>query len=834
MDLRSIINTEGGEGAGAAPKVVAPVTPIQPASHQSFREYNHPPSHASPGKSVPAAAADYASRPLAMASGPYASPTAYPGGSSSNYQNRPAAPPPLQTSQHEDARSPAGSYTAQSPYRQTPTSSMSAGPGQYPFPQSHPSPVQHHPYTPQQQQQLQLQQQQHQQQLRQQQQQAQAQAQAQAQQQAQQSQQQQQQQHLHRDSYPQPAPPPHLHQQHNPNRQSSATPQTPPVGIPGAPHPYLQHQRSQSSISISTPTSAHSQQQFFSQYPQDSPVSAHQFPPSQQPQHQRQQSQQSQHSHPATPLGPPLQSQRQSSGGFVQPTSPYQQRGMSSGALSQYQSSPAPLPPAAVPQPPSTPGTYEPHRNSASDSFRRSQSERERSLSVSPKTRLPSQTPSHSRGSFSIAHEQNEDMNTNSAKRKMSDRESPIEQRQIMDHHPVVKPQINGNYYTGAAPIPAAAQPPRKKVRYTEPPIWARSAKESDFKAGLPQGARVNGKQVVTGPPPTAHIKQETNGHRQMSPVMARSTPVSDPPGYGLLGPWEESIIGIKPAEQMSKIVADWLYRKVVSRPDIGELQVSGVEVEIEAKLGQLINKDTNERYYLPVESECVLTENGRVGFKSSMTESQHKVMNDFLNAKVTETHPNNPGQSKKRVPIAYLHRRERDKFYELPPQAHVHLPPAIRAELNPRHTVKVRVTHDQKNNQILAKIIKARVADLDIYNPTCPLDCRISVNLEMRFDGDIEALIAAEGTRIPDRNKDRLSYTQSHYQIDLTQVTQVTSTNGVNKMEKEHELEVEISTAAVREQGRRAAAGEANDYMKLVEGLVDNVRVLARNVPPP
>jgi polynucleotide 5'-triphosphatase len=108
-----------------------------------------------------------------------------------------------------------------------------------------------------------------------------------------------------------------------------------------------------------------------------------------------------------------------------------------------------------------------------------------------------------------------------------------------------------------------------------------------------------------------------------------------------------------------------------------------------------------------------------------------------------------------------------------LPPAAQATLPASIRKELNPRHTVKVRVSHDQKTGQLLAKIIKTRVADLDIYFPRNPLDCRISINLEMPYDGDLESLVAsAVSTRVPDRNKDRLSYTQSHYQIDLTQVT--------------------------------------------------------------
>jgi polynucleotide 5'-triphosphatase len=120
-----------------------------------------------------------------------------------------------------------------------------------------------------------------------------------------------------------------------------------------------------------------------------------------------------------------------------------------------------------------------------------------------------------------------------------------------------------------------------------------------------------------------------------------------------------------------------------------------------------------------------------------------------------------------------YAHRRERDTFYELPRTAYATLPGCVRAVLNSRHTVKVRVTYDQKSGQLLAKIIKARVADLDIYNPQSLLDCRISVNLEMRYDGNVDNLVSsAESMRLPDRNKDRLSYTHSCYQIDLTQVT--------------------------------------------------------------
>lgn len=88
------------------------------------------------------------------------------------------------------------------------------------------------------------------------------------------------------------------------------------------------------------------------------------------------------------------------------------------------------------------------------------------------------------------------------------------------------------------------------------------------------------------------------------------------------------------------------------------------------------------------------------------------------------------------------------------------------------RKTVRVRVTYDQKTQEVLGKIIKARVADLDIHFPDMPMDCRISINLEMDWDGTVEELeqLPNRGDN-PDRNKDRLSYTQGPYQVDLTQV---------------------------------------------------------------
>ncbi len=159
----------------------------------------------------------------------------------------------------------------------------------------------------------------------------------------------------------------------------------------------------------------------------------------------------------------------------------------------------------------------------------------------------------------------------------------------------------------------------------TEPPIWAQSyvehvkAKERAARDGVSPDT----KQRINGRQPDRPVKAEVvNGH-QLASTSARPPPIAQVEfrGDGPLGPWEPSILGYRPYEEVPKRVADWLFLQVVTRPDAGELASRGVEIEIEAKLGQLIAKDTNERFWLPVESECILANSGNVSFKSSMTE---------------------------------------------------------------------------------------------------------------------------------------------------------------------------------------------------------------------
>ena len=153
--------------------------------------------------------------------------------------------------------------------------------------------------------------------------------------------------------------------------------------------------------------------------------------------------------------------------------------------------------------------------------------------------------------------------------------------------------------------------------------------------------------------------------------------------------------------------------------------------------------------------------------------QAHHKAFNDFLNQAVIQTDPRalNGGG---RVQVHYKHRREVDKYFELSADLQSRLPGCMLARFDRRSkTVKARVTYDQKSGDVLNKIVKARVADIDLHMPMNPMDCRVSINLEMDWDGPVQELEQlSPNEKMPSRQKDRLSYTQGHYQIDLTQVT--------------------------------------------------------------
>ncbi|OAA52112.1 mRNA capping enzyme, beta subunit, structural domain protein [Metarhizium rileyi] len=803
MDLRSVLNTSDN-GERGTPK--APPTPQQ--QHQSrppqspaqygYRDYGQQPPHSSPGKPI---AQDYPRHPHQPPPSAYPPPSPYQT-SAAQYPPRASQSLPHHPGPFHDARSPGGMPApAQSSYRPVSTPANAAGSSAgYPFPPAQvsqemvsPSPRHHYPPGHY----------------------------------AQQSQ--SQDTYVQRDG---------AHSS-GPYVQQRQVPQTPPISTAAGPSQQYLHQRSQSTHSTPTPTSAHSQQHFGPPHAHGSPVQA-----------SRPSIEYRQPSQPPTPLGPPQTNSARPApgppGSFTHPPSPFQQR------VTVVANGPQPQSPALANTPArwvSGPGHQE---SPVGDPHQRSKSlqSREPSLSVSPRTRVASIASNSDRAMASPVDMEKKtlpvsqtvvvdsDRAVTPAKRKLDDRNlSPKE----LEHKESRPPpgELNGAHTSSTRSTPSPFAPRRKRVSRSQPPIWAQSAHSLGSK--MPNQAN-----FVLQKRGHSHINGKVDGaskadasSRHASPEVARASmstsskpavPVTETGPQDILGPWEASITGVKPYEEISKTVADFIFIHVVNNPDIKEIRSRGILFEIEAKLGTLIDKDTNYRVDRLLDTECVLHDTGRVAFKSSMTEAHHKAFNDFLNHVVIQTDPRAPNGSG-RVQVHYKHRRELDRYFELPPELQNRLPGCVRSRLGSRtRNVKARVTYDQKTSHVLNKIIKARVADIDIHMPMSPMDCRLSINLEMNWDGpveELEQLGSTQNDKTSDRQKDRLSYTQGHYQIDLTQVT--LSTSGPSKTEKEHELEIELSSAIVLDQGEKAMSGAPHRYQELIEGFLDNVRVLAR-----
>ncbi|CAB90131.1 mRNA-capping enzyme subunit beta [Schizosaccharomyces pombe] len=243
-----------------------------------------------------------------------------------------------------------------------------------------------------------------------------------------------------------------------------------------------------------------------------------------------------------------------------------------------------------------------------------------------------------------------------------------------------------------------------------------------------------------------------------------------------------------------TKVISNFLTHYLITEP---------VEhVEIEAKLGTLIDLETQNRFEFPVMNETILNPefNLRTRFESDMTASEHKYLNEFLNQAFRDSQK--PG----RLPFAYKHTKQVDLFYE--------------TEDNSRD--KIRVSKNQSDNQVLACVKKRRVADLFLYCPNDAFDIRISISDELPVS-------MPSGNQQPSltRLKDRVGYVHQEIKIDLTKTTQ---NDPVYDTTERHELEVEFGNIAdLRDRAQKAKDGMEAPLFRRVQLFMDNVRILRR-----
>lgn len=202
---------------------------------------------------------------------------------------------------------------------------------------------------------------------------------------------------------------------------------------------------------------------------------------------------------------------------------------------------------------------------------------------------------------------------------------------------------------------------------------------------------------------------------------MSRSSPAG--PGPSSSASVHRSIFGIDPIDEILTHIGGWAYTvtqggTILSSPEYQTLDGSPpeAEIEIEAKIGRLIDTRTNRRLELPILNETILSDSSGIRFESNMSSDEHRHYNTMLNSLCP---PDLTGQ---RPTIKYKRHQEVDYFYAS----------SSRGE-------KVRVTKDFNTRRIKERgsVIKKRLANLEVYCPNRAFDYRISINLEIQ--GELE-----------------------------------------------------------------------------------------------
>jgi len=98
------------------------------------------------------------------------------------------------------------------------------------------------------------------------------------------------------------------------------------------------------------------------------------------------------------------------------------------------------------------------------------------------------------------------------------------------------------------------------------------------------------------------------------------------PETLGLSGAWEPVMNDTIPHDEIIRRIANFLFINVVSKDAFATSQAGGLPsangvLEIEAKIGTLIDRSTGTRVHLPIMNEAVLQGGFDVAFESTMSE---------------------------------------------------------------------------------------------------------------------------------------------------------------------------------------------------------------------
>lgn len=190
-------------------------------------------------------------------------------------------------------------------------------------------------------------------------------------------------------------------------------------------------------------------------------------------------------------------------------------------------------------------------------------------------------------------------------------------------------PSTAASYTSKPSPAPQASPaPPPKSASVSAPrtprevPPWARR-----FDWIALQRGEVRQAHIPERPPPPQQlpISQQPISQKPIGQQPIPRQP-SAPPPLDSIGGLEPSLTNVQPYDDVVRKVCDFLWSTVVEREDlhggVPEGAHPNIKLEIEGKLGTLVDRNTNERVNLPILTQAVSAlPTTKLGFESHMNE---------------------------------------------------------------------------------------------------------------------------------------------------------------------------------------------------------------------
>ncbi|MCO5565381.1 hypothetical protein L7F22_019054 [Adiantum nelumboides] len=115
--------------------------------------------------------------------------------------------------------------------------------------------------------------------------------------------------------------------------------------------------------------------------------------------------------------------------------------------------------------------------------------------------------------------------------------------------------------------------------------------------------------------------------------------------------PLDRSILGWDPTDEFSVLIGDWL----------SENGQGYSNLEIEAKVGRIIDQSTGQRVQIPVRTETIIEMQRGWKFESHMSDAQHQKINGLLNKAVEQSSGKITYQRQKEVDLFYSDENKED-----------------------------------------------------------------------------------------------------------------------------------------------------------------------------